>query len=367
MGIYTDYGRFVKAKQFKKYCESEGGIWFLFSMGSPRWDVSYQDSNLNYRPDVPTSAPTAFTSLYRWFSSYKEGDLLPQEYSLLDRSFIIQDDLTPVSPIPTDQDLKDDAETVPSDDYAPSISKYIPTGQNIQSYLWDQSYIETPIDQYQSPFIPPVPVSYSIDWMDKLTECLSHYNDFSNLPDPSPEEYEVYAYAKHFQEGSAAVPLGFLAMKKASVYYVEPVEDPDTEEGLKIFKYGSHYWRIVPLSEISPTKLPHHLLITVNVFPNDLNLSTVVEQELLVRQLTVAKLPVLSDLDGRTLLRRSDIVFSYDGFFTVLGRVKIPFLCTETSVQSDSPDTMEILINDFFTGRKRDVQQTDRYGYIIGF
>ena len=39
----------------------------------------------------------------------------------------------------------------------------------------------------------------------------------------------------------------------------------------------------------------------------------------------------------------------------------------EEGIQIRLRGTIEMLINDFMTARKRDVQQTDRYGYIIGF
>ena len=102
MGIYTDYGRFQKAREFKEYCNSGAGIWFAFSMGSPRWDkvihreIQNQENEENSIDilNVPPSSPTAYSPLYRWFASYKGGEnidetapLQVQEMSLLDRSF----------------------------------------------------------------------------------------------------------------------------------------------------------------------------------------------------------------------------------------------------------------------------------------
>lgn len=43
MGIYTDYGRHVKAREFRNYCNSEGGLWFAFSFGSYDWEKNPQN------------------------------------------------------------------------------------------------------------------------------------------------------------------------------------------------------------------------------------------------------------------------------------------------------------------------------------
>lgn len=37
MGIFTDYGRYVKAREFKKFCNSGGGLWFAFGTGGKAW------------------------------------------------------------------------------------------------------------------------------------------------------------------------------------------------------------------------------------------------------------------------------------------------------------------------------------------
>ena len=49
-------------------------------------------------------------------------------------------------------------------------------------------------------------------------------------------------------------------------------------------------------------------------------------------------------------------------------RVNIPYnFFNPLDPNNVEAPTIEMLINDFMTARKRDVQQTDRYGYIIGF
>lgn len=39
MGIFTDYGRYVKAREFKKFCNSGGGLWFAFGSGGKGWNI----------------------------------------------------------------------------------------------------------------------------------------------------------------------------------------------------------------------------------------------------------------------------------------------------------------------------------------
>lgn len=386
MGIYTDYGRYMKARNFRQWAMSGAGIWFGFGIGSPRWD--FQVSNgVQPVPNVPTSAPAAFTSLYRWFTSYKgidpnTGDLNASEYALIDTSYI-EDDATlqPLSPIPTkptNAEIKQDYETVPTDELSVGV-QYLTTsgGVSIDNHLWDSTAPSVSQMNYPSPFMPPFPAGYMHDW-DVLKQ---YYNATPQLPPSDPSEYEAYAYWTHFND-SILNPLGFLAFIQGAVHFVEPLDGDvaqSPENTLKTFKYGANHWRIVPESEISLNKLPHHVLLTVNVFPNDLSEDDIAEQYLHVRQVSVFKFPdsVLNDIPALALdniprsaqvLRRKDCWFTANTLhpFPPSGVTRIPY-GFDAAPSTGSSQYAEMLINDYMTARIRTVQQTDRYGYIVGF
>jgi hypothetical protein len=129
--------------------------------------------------------------------------------------------------------------------------------------------------------------------------------------------------------------------------------------------------------------------LTVSVFPNELALSSLVENQLPVRQVSVYKFPdsLVSVLGlGGTVTSRSsqvlrrerinivtkDPVSGEDSYKFPVDNpdniVNIPIHCQNPLTPNESGnETAEMLINDFMTARRKDVQQTDRYGYIIGF
>lgn len=422
MGIYSDYGRFMKARQFKEWCNSGAGIWFGFGLGSPRWDdvITYSDDNNNtvLKAFVPPSSPAAFTSVYRWFRSEKgipqeaEGDdlLSESEMSLLDRSFgnpSIEGDVSNPPYYPSDDDIRESfyldgiGLPEPNSGLVPSICKL---GQfdtqdyshfNLSSHNLDN--IES--NYYPSLSIPPFSVAYEKDWMDICNKIagsnldFSHMEDLSNHIPSDPEEYEAYSYAKHvYTDGGFKFnpPLGLLSFIQGTAKFVVPVEE--SEAGMQAtFKYGSHYWKVVSDNDISRITLPHHILLTVNVFPNELSGDSISEQTLTVRQVSVFKFPLglkpIGNGRAERVFRRNIIDFvhgKYTGGSDLIERnngtisvVHIPFNCEDplnpdpVDENTGNPDnnnsTIELLINDFMTARKRVVQQTDRYGYIIGF
>lgn len=372
MGLYSDYGRFMKARSFKSFCNSGAGIWFCFSAGSSKWDSLLPDSEGVYRPIVPPSSPAAYTPLYRWIQSYKSS-VQPQEFSLIDRTYILTDQY------PSDQYIQDHP-SLPISQNSPGYNFYNQSTQTLESHIFDPS---NPIDPYYpSPSLPTFSVSYQSEWEPRVQSYIESSFDEST-PEPSdPSEFESYSYNHHILKGKGRyIPLGLFSMIKGQAFYVEPVEE--SSNSLKTFKYGQYFWRVVPESEISNTLLPRHILLTASVFPNDLSLSSIVEHTLPVRQCSVFKFPdsLSSTLGGSTprssqVIRRENlnIVWSNPDTGEEINRVEeegiinIPYNALNPLLSpSITQDSAELLINDHFIARKKDVMQTDRYGYIIGF
>lgn len=405
MGIYTDYGRFVKARQFKDWCNAGAGIWFGFGIGSPTWDKIVTDTNGNGRPNVPPSSPNLYSPLYRWFSSVRSEEtgtadyvLKPQEMSLLDRSYWgTTQDL-----YPDDQTVKNEAATNPDENYSPLV-EFFSEPHTLLSCDFEIPYLPND-DEYRIlfPQVPAFPLSYGNDWADLADNFPSSF-DPSNEP-TDPEQYESFAYNYHLNysktnlsDNKFGAPVGLLAFIQGSAHFVEPIEEEEPSssssiENLRKFKYGNHYWRIVQDNGLEDPdgdrKLPHHILLTVSVFPNELAQSSLVERELPVRQVSVFKFPdtMVSSLGlDQTPLPRSSQIIRRDKINMVYSKLdsenltpsnnsgdssvkNIPFHgFTPLDPNNSTSPTIEMIINDFMTARKRDVQQTDRYGYIIGF
>ena len=499
MGIYTDYGRFQKAREFKDYCNSGAGIWFAFALGSPRWDylvtknIQVPDSNnpntttssVTDIPNVPPSAPAAYTPLYRWFASYKEGEaidatdlkndlLQPQEMSLIDRSYAIPSvNDTQSKQWPDNNQVESDAKDNKPDIYLePTIatlnqslidggSDPVDFGFNsdpkysVDSNPWDpqpdvtDTWYKSPRDiaLYPSPSIPAFPVTYIQDWKDAIQKAQEDliiqgnplylfYQDGAEGPNDSwiepndSTKFESWAYMYHMSqtrtnsttaginENPKARPLGLYSFIQGQARFVEPIDEEDAgSSSIAAFKYGSHYWKIVKEDQINENNLPHHILLTVSVFPNELSDSSIVENKLPVRQVAVFKFPdcvleqipeLIPETDGAPISRRFQVL-KRDRFHIYRPgdtapqidkphknnpndtenspvwdsdnnkrQIYIPFNCD--SVLNPNPvdenpsetyvhlrGTAEMLINDVMTARTKDVQQTDRYGYIIGF
>lgn len=493
MGIYTDYGRFQKAREFKDYCNSGAGIWFAFAIGSPRWDylVTKQVSTQETTdiPNVPPSAPAAYTPLYRWFASYKKGEtidaedltndlLQPQEMSLIDRSYAIPSvNDTQSKQWPNNNQVELDAKDNKPDIYLePTIatlsqdlinggSDPVDFGFNsdpkysVDSNPWDpqpdvtDTWYKKPRDTalYPSPSIPAFPVTYIRDWEDAIQKAQGDlvtqdsplylfYQNGATEPNDSwlepndSTKFESWAYLHHMSQtridedglstpyntNPKSRPLGLYSFIQGQAKFVEPVDEDDAgSSSVSAFKYGAHYWRIVPDVDINADHLPHHILLTVTVFPNELSDSSIVENKLPVRQVAVFKFPdcVLEQIpelipsNGGSINRRYQILkrdrfrimrpgdpgrviiprpykdpddtenkpyWDREGEGGGKRQIYIPFNCDgvlDPNPEDPDPESgyvnirgsMEMLINDFMTARTKDVQQTDRYGYIIGF
>ena len=50
MAIYTNYGRYLKAKLFKEAIESQGAAYMLLGLGNPQWDVSGSNQSITIAP-----------------------------------------------------------------------------------------------------------------------------------------------------------------------------------------------------------------------------------------------------------------------------------------------------------------------------
>lgn len=384
MGIYTDYGRFLKARQFKEYCNSGAGLWFSFSMGSQRWDTIGEETNggeeptNKFRPLVPPSSPNAYSPVYSWVQSFKNTPtLVKSEESLLDPSWS-SSDVDPKYWSPYKENYTD-ASLYPYTDPFKVTQALSPSwvfwnnGDPQAIYPFNNTTSNIPSKYYPSAYIPPFSVSYLNDW-----SSFTPYADTSTQP-TNPDDFLQYALTLHLEEGEAcSLPIGLLSFIKGNAQFVSPITEeevsqvtPGTPDAMKIFKYGAHYWKII--SDISRDSLPHHILLTANVFPGDLSLDAIADVTLPVRQVSVFKFPdSLSTIitSGRYVIRRKDMNILWTDPSTgeedspVEGKKNLPFNC-ESPI--DGAQSIEMIINDCLTARTRVVQQTDRYGYIIGF
>ena len=129
--------------------------------------------------------------------------------------------------------------------------------------------------------------------------------------------------------------------------------------------YGAHKWKTLDDEEAEKVNA-HHILITCTVFPRDLHADEIVESEMNVRQVQVYHLNKVEGLthSGDTKLDKDKIPHSVKNINCYFKSLETTF--PEGSIIIDD-NKIELLINDFMSQRIRKVNQSDRYGFIIGF
>ena len=358
MGIFSDIGRYFKAREFKTYMESGGGTWLAFGIGSSNWDYFVKDANGNSVLNVPVSTPRSCASVKSWIAKDRDISdvsqliLNPNERIFLDTSYISEGTTVPeYNQIPSTLEEKD----VPSQLY---LSEFSSSAQ-ILKRNYDSIEPSTPDDEARMIKNPTFPQCYMRDFKSGDDWLI----DFDVDPDVTPNDHSLYnTWAKSVLAKESFTnknPLGFLSIVKAAIRFVIPTDEP--VDNINIFMYGSQKWKM--LNDQDAEKInAHHILITCLVFPGDLHEKEVVEKEMTVRQVQVYhfnQIEGVTHSDGTKLNIHS--IKNKDCYFKSLN----------TTFPSGSKvileSQMELLINDFMPQRIRKVNQSDRYGFIIGF
>ena len=360
MGIFSDVGRFFKAREFKKYMESEGGAWMAFGIGSENWDYFVKDKTNNSVMNIPVATPRSSSSMKEWIA--KDRGILdvsqlilnPNERIFLDTSYIKENETIPdYEQIPDRLDQKD----IPRKLYLTESS----AAADFTTIDYDNIEVETDEQKIKSIKNPTFPQCYIRDFKDDNGEWLI---DFNVDRKTKPSDHTLYhRWAKSILVKDSITnknPLGFLSLVRAYVKFVTPSDE--AEDNISVFMYGAHKWKTISDEEAEKINA-HHILITCTVFPRDLHDDEIVESEMNVRQVQVYHLNKVEGLthSGDTKLDNIRSVRNINCYFKSL----------ETTFPEGSivinDNKIELLINDFMSQRIRKVNQSDRYGFIIGF
>ena len=370
MGIFSDVGRFFKAREFKKYMESEGGAWMAFGIGSENWDYFVKDKTNNSVMNIPVATPRSSSSMKEWIA--KDRGILdvsqlilnPNERIFLDTSYIKENETIPdYEQIPNRLDQKD----IPRKLYLTESS----TTADFTTIDYDNIEVETDEQKIKSIKNPTFPQCYIRDFKGDNGEWLI---DFNVDRKTKPSDHTLYhRWAKSILVKDSITnknPLGFLSLVKADVQFVKLADESvnksdESVNNMNIFMYGSHKWKTINDEEAEKINA-HHILITCTVFPRDLHDDEIVESEMNVRQVQVYHLNKIEGLthSGDTKLGKDEIPNS-------VRNINCYFKSLETTFPEGSivinDNKIELLINDFMSQRIRKVNQSDRYGFIIGF
>lgn len=380
MAIYTQYGRYVKAKLLKDKLE-QVGTYMLFGFGNPRWDST--------EPEIHQDMPTA---------PYNIACLSSDQAMFVDNNLQTYCDNQNAS---VSQLIIDGA---PSSNYFVKCKELIPPfpslwsgSGNVALVTFDNEGTDFPISQndYYKYYIKKLENEQS-----EYTYLLCDYTDVATTvkikkpTDLKDMQYftELYLRGKAHTAGYKHIP-GFLGMARCDVSFVRDLgSDESAYTGdINQFWFGDRYWEKVDPLEVdidsdigtgeSNKIYPHHLLIACSVNPGQLCTELMVDSGISMRQFAIVnrKLPATNSSLDKTTYRVGDYIFNFgqytDSELSLLDKNKIVDFTLPCEIDgntygklSNVDNRFEYLLHDYMIGTiKTDKRQVDRFGYVVGF
>ena len=243
MAIYTQYGRYLKAKQFKEMLEDKYEAYMLFGLGNPKWTDSSENQPMPFGPHNTNIL------LYKTSTENQFYDANVQQYF-------------------TDGDTTEQfvSYSKPNTEYARKVAELLP----VFPAIWYK--YEPPKDQETQPQTDMFTISndVDIDLMQYQKYYIKHNGDnfrlykindnpdgINNVTIPSTPIAKMY-FAELYLRGLAIenhikAPVGLLGAIKCNLSLVRDLGiDESKYTGLQSqFWYGDRYWEIVNPNDTS--------------------------------------------------------------------------------------------------------------------
>lgn len=420
MAIYTQYGRYQKAKLFKEMLESYGDTYMLLGLGNPYWDLEvknqpipvapYDTSHINPNPSIDNNQ-FLDANVNQYFSNV---DYTDQE-SQYNVSAKVEQSLTNGAPNETEDTGK----------YLAKCKDLIPPFPCIwHDVNGDQGTLIAEKIIHQNDY-----QNYYISTSDYQTYTLNTYlggsaGTIQYPTDPYERQFfselvlRNFAHANCSKPGLIKHPAGLLGCVRCGISFVRDIGtslDTNYVGGVDQFWYGDRYWEVVDPNEDTlesyindTTKIyPHHLLFSATINPRQLfaeNLN--IDQNLIPREVAIFSKKLTYTVDGNDIeyehgpstYRVGEYIFNFGQYtkkdiddtsdpqnprglkYETLGGETIgtnrilnfTFPCT-INEQSPSDDNsypagdFKFILNDYIKGTIRNRHSVDRIGYIVGF
>ena len=245
MAIYTQYGRYLKAKQFKEMLEDKYEAYMLFGLGNPKWT----DSNENQ--PMPFGPHNTNILLYETSTENQFYDANVQQYF-------------------TDGDITEQfvSYSKPNTEYARKVAELLPVFPAIW-YKYEPPKDQEPQPQPQTDMFT-ISNDINIDLMEYQKYYIKHNGDnfrlykindnpggINNVTIPSTPIAKMYFAELYLRglaiENSIKAPVGLLGAIKCNLSLVRDLGvDESKYTGLQSqFWYGDRYWEIVNPNDTS--------------------------------------------------------------------------------------------------------------------
>lgn len=407
MAIYTNYGRYLKAKQFKDSLENRA--YMVFGIGNVFWDDETYSQQLPIAPFNTSIINSSvennqFTdpNATQYFNGGKTFPFASDSNTYLSKC----KDLIP--PFPCVWKQPDTSESAEEIFIFSTTSDNGNTIKITQNYYFNYYIIkdETTLTYKLYSFI---------EYNDINSEANVNPNCVNspitiNLPTDNVSKQifaELYLRGKAVTHNNKRIlapqndnidkliksPAGLLGAIKCRISYVKPVEDSESADS---FWYGDRYWKIVDPEvtfenyiDENTTTYPHHIMLSAIINPRQLCDELAIDQLITPRQLAIYKsnIPETVEYYGKLAYKLGDYVFNFgqyaqadldnDGKLpgAVAGEGSVPVLNLTLPVKVDEHESsrrpnseFEFILHDYIKGSVReDSHALDQFGYIIGF
>ena len=418
MAIYTNYGRYLKARQLKEMLEEQGETYMLFGLGNPQWDVSSSEQGIPiapYNTEIISKGDAATNQFYDNSACLYFNDK-PSNTTINALKYGV---------LPSGSD----ANAVSN--YLHACRRLIPPFPCIFNYADNDKVILKASDDPEGIGAHTVKQSnYHKFYIQKssdvyLIKDITDNGDagvqVSRPPSDSIEiQYftEMYLRGKALENGISKPPVGLLGAVKCNVELVKDIgtEDDNVYTGaINQFWYGDRYWQTVNPDEdeaIDGTVVddtddpdsyidvrdnvtnhqgiyPHHLIFTATVNPRVLCEELLIDQYLVPRQIAIfTRKRKATSIDahgvihydsGAPFYRAYEHVFNFgqyaDGTTAGDGMEMLNFTlhckCNNPgatpSIWTTPNGEFKFLLNDYIRGQVRERHSIDRFGYVVGF
>ena len=420
MAIYTQYGRYQKAKLFKEMLESAGDTYMLLGLGNPYWDDTTKDQSIPVAPyDTSMINPDPAVVSNQFLDEHINQYFSNTAYSQISPSIEIS--------AKTEQSLINGHpnENEQSGEYLNICKDLIPPFPCVwQNYINNNAKLLTlgGVEIYQNSYQNYYIDSSNADNFTTFNLCTYSGGVIAenvNFPTDNYErqlfsELVLRGYARNLGDNNnlkyyVKHPAGLLGAVKVGISFVKDIGtslDNSTYNGyVDQFWYGDRYWEVVDPNEDTlesyidggTNKIyPHHLLFSATINPRQLftgNLN--VDQNLIPRQIALySKKATPTNIvnnnvvysDGPNVYRVGDYVFNFgqytnsdivnlttgSGQYDANHILNFTFPCsTNNANRSDSNSypqgDFKFILNDYIKGTVRNRHSVDRIAYIIGF
>ena len=406
MAIYTQYGRYLKAKQFKEMLEDKYEVYMLFGLGNPKWIDSSENQPMPFGPHntnillYETDATNQFydDKVQQWFT---DGDTTEQFVSY----------------------------SKPITEYARKVAELLPV---FPAIWYKHETSENQTDQPPTSDMFTINNSIEIDLMKYQNYYIQKDDDGFHLHDakdgsdtivniPSKSMANMY-FAELYLRGLAIknnikAPVGLLGAAKCSLSLVRDLGIDDSNyTGLQSqFWYGDRYWEIVNPNDSALESYikykddegntsgvaeyyPTHLLFTSMINPrnlcDDLNVDNCIAPQQLA--IYIRKKHYNTDInayengkpyyrvDGNNIFNFGQYTANDIGTLTyntstrsynsnMLGKSVFNFTLPDKNhiYEYNDPNMKDgefkLLLHDYIKGQPREDHSIELVGYIIGF